>query len=84
MGGNLTYVVDSGIGSSSGTLNQASGGNAWFEIGQFDMASSGSPYVEFRDDQGQRIVVDAVRIECLPSNVAVSTTNLPSGQIGSA
>ena len=81
--GLVSYRVNTGGGIASGTVDQAQHGNGWSEIGAFAFTLPGEAYVEFADDLGNPLAVDAVRVDGIDSPV-IATLAVPDGQVGQA
>ncbi|MCB1772274.1 MAG: S8 family serine peptidase, partial [Gammaproteobacteria bacterium] len=83
LGGRVSYALFTGTALHGGVIDQGEGGDAWQSLGTFDFAAGGPAYIEFRDDLGERLVVDAVRVKTADMT-AITTAVLPAAESGQA
>ena len=83
VGAQFSYQLTAGGANYAGIQDQGADGGRWMNIGMFPVQAPGQGYLEFVDDQGSQLAVDAIRITAVPT-VVLLTTALPSGAVGSA
>ncbi|MCB1802604.1 MAG: S8 family serine peptidase [Gammaproteobacteria bacterium] len=83
VGGPVGFRVSGDEGLFGGVLNQSAGGDSWLEIGVFKFSPTVEAFVEFSDDQGGQLVIDAVRVASVQT-LQISTSSLPDAEMNLA